>query len=657
MSKTTELNSLSKSAVVQLQAVDQFPRVLLKADIDLTYRCNNRCLHCWLWKPADAPEAARELSLEEIRRIAGEARALGVREWTISGGEPMLRPDFPEVFDELTRKSRYYTLKTNGTLITAAIARLLKRPGEVWVSIYGATPEVYDRVARRSGAFKQSMKGISLLKEAGVQLVVQAFPMRENWHQWQQMVELARSLSPIWRVGAAWLNLSADGDPLRNTEIASQRLDPKIVVELDRPTMLDEPDDRNEGHCEQAREDDQLLAACVESRRELHIDPYGGLSVCCVIKDPSLRYDLKRGTVREGWEVFIPSLADEVRGSETYRKGCGQCEWRADCRWCPTYAYLEHRDHTAKIEYLCSIAEEVQRFKALWELHHRRHFRIGGIDLQVDSDLPFTETTLQPAISVFRVDGSGPGPVKIRHHFSHQGLVPLAPEEEIHRQGPWTVYRKGGSWIYRCGLNGVTYSISVFNNDHTRGTIYHADDASWLRGGLNTLSLPVTDQILLTRLLADRGGCILHSAGVILDGKGFLFIGHSEAGKTTVTRLLEAEGEILCDDRNIVRRDGAGFRVYGTWSHGDSPSVSAASAPLRAALFLEKSDVNRMECLTDRKEIIRRLIACLIRGLEDSAWWHKNLDVIEAFSRAVPCYRLEFEKSGDLAPLLRSIDG
>ena len=107
--------------------VRALPRLPFEGTIDLTYRCNNNCRHCWLWLPANAPEKRTELSFEEIRRIVDEARALGCRKWIISGGEPMLREDFPEIFDHITTNSSSYSLNTNGTLITPRIARLMKR--------------------------------------------------------------------------------------------------------------------------------------------------------------------------------------------------------------------------------------------------------------------------------------------------------------------------------------------------------------------------------------------------------------------------------------------------------------------------------------------------------------------------------------------------
>jgi hypothetical protein len=149
----------------------------------------------------------------------------------------MLRPDFPEIFDYLTRKATTYSLNTNGTLITPEIAQLLKRKGTKMIALYGATAETYDRVTRHPGGFEKAMRGFRYLQEADAGFTVQLIPMRDNWHQWEQIQELAKSLSRHWRVGAAWLYLSACGSPRRNAEIARQRLDPRTVIELDQPDM------------------------------------------------------------------------------------------------------------------------------------------------------------------------------------------------------------------------------------------------------------------------------------------------------------------------------------------------------------------------------------------------------------------------------------
>ena len=143
---------------------------------------------------------------------------------------------------------------------------------------------------------------------------------------------------------------------------------------------------------------------------------------------------------------------------------------------------------------------------------------------------------------------------------------------------------------------------------HTLGQIYHEDSRIFSEGNLHSLSLFPTDQIWLAPLLAGHQAFIFHAAGMKIGGQGFLFAGHSSAGKSTTVTLLKGEGEILCDDRMIVRRWPDGFRIHGTWSHGDVPHVSAAEAPLRAVLFLEKAKTNRLISITDPQEVLTRVL-------------------------------------------------
>lgn len=640
-------------------------RLPLEGHLDLTYRCNNNCRHCWLHIPPESPERDRELSFEEIKGIVDQARALGTRCWSISGGEPLLRPDFPEIFDYLTKKAVSYTLNTNGTLITPAIARLLTRKGTKMVALYGATKETYDHVTRHPGGFEKVMQGFRYLQEAGAGFFVQLIPMRDNWYEWEQMQDLARSLSKHYRVGAPWLYLSSCQDPERNTEIARQRLDPREVVELDQPDVSYQETTAHE--YEHAAGDDRLFARCIAGRLDFHVDPYGGMTFCSFLKDPAMRYDLRTGTVREAWETFIPSLADKVHGGAEYDQHCASCDKRKDCRWCPVYGWLEHGRFSAPVEHLCDVAGENKRFKKEWQAHHRRYYRIGGITIQVDSDLPIADQTFHPKFAAFRVDSPGTDTVTIRHHFTLPDLKGKDLGRELYRKPPWAIFQQNGSYIY-LGISpqaddSSLHRVATFNADHSRARIYNDDVRrdTWRKGDLHSLTMFPSDQILIARLLADRQGCFLHSAGAILDGVGVLFVGHSDAGKSTTTQLLIDAGakgdmqvEILCDDRNIVRRLADGWRVYGTWSHGDVPVVSANDAPLRGICFIEKAAENTLTPLTDRKEIRRRLLACVIKPFVTADWWHKTLELIEQMTNEVPCYVMRFDKSGKIVSELRS---
>jgi MoaA/NifB/PqqE/SkfB family radical SAM enzyme len=655
-----------------VKKVGPLPRLPLKGNIDLTYRCNFNCRHCWLRIPPGAPQRTEELDLQDIRAIVGEARAMGCRQWAISGGEPMLRPDFSELFDCLTRDAATYSLNTNGSLITPEIARLMRRRGVKMVALYGATAETYDHVTRTPGAFDAARRGFSRLTEAGAGFIVQLVPMRDNFHEWEAMTALAKSLSPHWRVGAPWLYLSCDHSPHRNAEIAAQRLSPEAVVALDPPDPSSAgPEHEARFGCAAApgeRPDDRLFARCIDHRRDFHIDPYGRMSFCAFVKDPALRCDLRHGSFRDAWNGFIPSLKDRVRGGAEYASNCGACELRSDCRWCAVYAYLETGRYSAPVPYLCRTAAKEREFKAQWPAGHRRYFQIAGITVRVESDLDFSTVGFSQQLERFAAAGPGEDNVTLRHFFEMPDLRDVDLGDELYRKPPWAISRKNGRWYY-LGIpadpgDSRLLRVAVFDADHAHATMYHppGDEAHVRKKGFQTLSLFPTDQIWLAPLLADRHAVLLHSAAAVLNGRGLIFVGRSDAGKSTTLRLLQRAAnlkgpsavsvEVLCDDRNILRRWGSGWRVHGTWSHGDVSAVSPASAPLGAVLFLEQAPGNRIVPLTDRKTIWHRLLATLIKPMLTAEWWRKELDVIERLVSEVPCYTMRFDPSGEIVPAL-----
>lgn len=648
----------------QRERLHRVPRLPLKGSIDLTYRCNNNCRHCWLRIPPGAPERQQELTVDEIEDVVGQARRLGCHRWSISGGEPMLRPDFPEIFDYITSHATSYSLNTNGTLITPKIARLMKRKGVKMVALYGATAEVHDHITRNPGSYEATLRGFAYLKEAGAGFTVQVIPMRDNYHEFDDMIRLAQSLSHHHRIGAAWLYLSSCGDPEVNAEIRRQRLEPRDVIELDKPdpSYMEARPEETGGHAYAHRKgDDRLFASCIEGRRDFHIDPYGQMTFCGFIKEPALLYDLRRGNVQECWDEFIPSLADKVRGGQEYLENCASCDMQANCRWCPVYGYLEHRRFSAKVDYLCQVAREHRQFTQSWMDNHRRHYQIAGITVQVESDLPMTDATFHPKFKLFQVDGPGEDTISIRHHFGLPDIASQDLGEEVYRRPPWAIYNKGDSWVY-VGISATVgdaniHRVAVFNQDHTRGRIYNdtTREKTFREGNLASLTLFPTDQILIARVLADRQGCFLHAAGVKMNGKGLLFAGHSEAGKSTTSTMLKDHAEILCDDRIIVREWPDGFKIHGTWSHGDVPDVSPASASLTAICFLNQAPENRLEPIGDTKEVTRKLLACLIKPFVTADWWDKTLVLIESIARNVPCYDMRFDKSGDIVDLLKEL--
>ncbi len=279
--------------------------------------------------------------------------------------------------------------------------------------------------------------------------------------------------------------------------------------------------------------------------------------------------------------------------------------------------------------------------------------------MRVQADLPLSPNTFGPKFDPFRLASPESDVVSLHHHFSLPDLRGEELGERAYRRAPWEIRRRENSWVY---LGILPYSddsnlhrVAVFNRNHSVGQIFNPTDERFRTGNLGSLTMFPTDQIWLARVLADRQACYIHSAGMVLDGHGLLFVGHSEAGKSTTVTMLRGEGEILCDDRIVVRRWPEGFRIHGTWSHGDVPVVSSASAPLRAVLFLEQAPENRLVPIQDRRDVVRQLPFYVVRPLVTAGWWQKTLDLLGALAREVPAYRLRLDRSGRVISVVKQL--
>jgi hypothetical protein len=288
--------------------------------------------------------------------------------------------------------------------------------------------------------------------------------------------------------------------------------------------------------------------------------------------------------------------------------------------------------------------------------------------VRLESDLDFATVAFKDELKAFAIDEPGDDNVTLRHHFELPDLKGKDLGHEIYRKVPWAISRKNGTWFYR--MLTVTEGdeelqrVAVFSPDHRHGAIYspfHARD-SVLKHGWQSLSLFPTDQIWLAPLLAEREAVLLHSAAATIKGKGLVFVGHSDAGKSTTMEMLKKarlekglDTEILCDDRNIVRRWPDGWRVHGTWSHGTTADVSPGEAPLQAILFLKQAKENRLLPLTDLRLIWRYLLATLIRAAVTAEWWQRELGILERLVSEACCYEMHFDKTGAIVPELEKL--
>ncbi|MFA5294720.1 MAG: radical SAM protein [Methanoregulaceae archaeon] len=162
---------------------------------NVTNRCNLSCQHCYGQSdPQSRTEG--ELAMNEGRGLIDDLAEMGVPLILFTGGEPLVREDIWDLAGHAANSGIKIALSTNGTLITAEIARKIKESGIGYagISLDGARAETHDRFRNSPGAFERSLAAFSHCREAGVRCGVRVTLTRENAGELASLVDLALEL-------------------------------------------------------------------------------------------------------------------------------------------------------------------------------------------------------------------------------------------------------------------------------------------------------------------------------------------------------------------------------------------------------------------------------------------------------------------------------
>lgn len=293
-----------------------------------------------------------------------------------------------------------------------------------------------------------------------------------------------------------------------------------------------------------------------------------------------------------------------------------------------------------------------------WSAHRRLSIRIADVALGISSDCGIVHRDPRRSYGAFLVAEevalSTKAAVRLR---LGEGPVLDAPSRVFDSGNLWSVYaddRRRRLIAYRdpnlqpthvwtAALDPEEPSAEVFCTPHC----LRDNDGS--PAIVNPVVFPL-DQIFCMYILAARGGLILHSCGFETAGRGIVLAGRSGAGKTTSARFLEPRGDVtvFSDDRTIVRRSDAGWRVHGTPWPGDAGIARQASAPLSSLVFLTKADRNAIVPI-EKADALRRLLIVTSVPWYDADYMTPILDTADRLLAEVPCYEFRFRNDASAA--------
>lgn len=327
-------------------------RTPVEVSLEVTRRCPLDCQHCYNnLEMGDLGARNRELTKEEYAKILDELAEMGVIWLLFTGGEIFARKDFLEIYTYAKQKGFLITLFTNGILINEKIADYLREypPFGIEITLYGRTKETYEALTQLRGSYERCIRGIHLLLDRGLPLKLKTVGTKTNCHEVSAMKEFSEQE----------LGVEFKFDSLINPRIdCSQaplavRLSPEEVVALDLhwPKVAAEHRKSLENGLQSTNSAVSSVYSCGGGVKSFAIDPYGHMSICVISHQDT--YDIRKGSVREGWEQFL--LKVRQRESRTISK-CTNCKIKSVCSMCPANGELENGDAESPVEFLCEVA-------------------------------------------------------------------------------------------------------------------------------------------------------------------------------------------------------------------------------------------------------------------------------------------------------------
>lgn len=332
--------------------------------MELTFRCNLKCVHCYVpegshvgargakWSLAaeqrrEGQKTKEELTLQEITGILDQIYQEGCLWLGFTGGEPFMREDFLDIYKYAKKKGFLITILTNGTLMTPKLANYLaeKPPFCIDITVNGVTQRTYENISQVPGSFKKAMEGINLILDRKLPLKIKTEVTKLNYYELDMIKEWVKGLG-VQFVPNAMIYPRLDG----SLEPCKFRLSPEEVMTLDN----------TDGECEEqtiteekASSPMDKLFRCAAGMSSFHISPYGELIFCTFMRKPN--FDLRNGSFTQGFHNLYP----EIRSMKYQTNSpCRDCRIFYLCAQCPALAMLENGNYEEPVDYFCQLAHK-----------------------------------------------------------------------------------------------------------------------------------------------------------------------------------------------------------------------------------------------------------------------------------------------------------
>lgn len=304
--------------------------VPISVHLDITYRCNERCVHCYL----DHDDHG-EMTTDEIKDLLTQLSEAGVFFLTLSGGEVLMRRDFFEILEFARGLLFSVKIKTNGVMIREPEAKIMRELGadQVQISVYSHRPEIHDAITKLPGSLKRTIEAIRFLRSQDIKVTIANVLMSQNALDYSGVMMLAQELGAEYTVDPT-ITPKMDGD----TSILALRIAaPELNQFFRDPALVGDV----EAFCAPPPAMNQDVMGdipCSAGHSACYISPYGDVFPC-------VQFPLPTGNVRRQKFLDIWQHSPQMNEVRSIRlrdlPTCSTCAHVGSCTRCPGLAYME----------------------------------------------------------------------------------------------------------------------------------------------------------------------------------------------------------------------------------------------------------------------------------------------------------------------------
>lgn len=347
--------SFAERMMVEKAARNHIP---ISGTFELLPMCNMSCRMCYLKLSREETERMGGLrSLQEWLSLAKEMAEAGTLFLLLTGGEPLLYPDFKQLYTELRNMGFIITMNTNGTLLNAQMADFLaeNKPRRVNVTLYGTCNATYRKICGNPDGFTQTMRALYLLKERHIATKLNATLVPENLEELEQFHKIAAELKMPIEVNTYVVPACRE----RKTPFPQKtRLNPEAaatayvkMLELQLGDEFGNYIQQKLGHLNYYNQHKKQVEtgakmSCRAGRSTAWISWQGDLIPCSFMNEPKI--NVFRNGFEQSWNDFL-TLINEV----TLPLECANCNLRCLCNTCAAFGKCDTGSTEIKPEYLC----------------------------------------------------------------------------------------------------------------------------------------------------------------------------------------------------------------------------------------------------------------------------------------------------------------